>query len=261
MKWLILAGVLAGAGASGVFGRAAQEPETATLRIRGQVTVEQGGPVDRAQIKTDALRGPGAAQFTAHRVFTTRTGRNGEWSLLGVTRGLWILEVSASEHLPHVVVVPIAMMLKPEPAAWDTSLALLPVSAILRADDRPARLILDAADRALAGDKGAARTALMQLAESRLDAEALCAAGDVALLIREPAVARRFFALAASARPAWYRPHLGIASASMMNFDIDEAMKAYGAARTATENKRLQRMLSGAIRDLQQIRIIGGGRP
>jgi hypothetical protein len=227
-----------------------------TLRIRGDIQVEGGGPLAGARLRTDAIRGESMSQFAAQREFTTRTGRNGDWSLLGLTRGLWILEVSAIDHAPHVVVVPIYLMLRPEPVPWETSLALLPLSTVSPGSDAasPTRLMFEAAQLASGGDKAGARQVLVKLSESRLDAAALCAAGDIALLVREPAMARRFFELAATANDKWYRPQLGIASASLMNFDFDRAMKAFAAARTATTNKKLERMLSGVIKDLQQIR-------
>jgi hypothetical protein len=230
-----------------------------TIRIRGQVLIEGGAPLANAQIKTDAIRGPQGAQFVAQKYFTVRTGRNGEWSLLGITRGLWILEVTAFDHLPHVVVVPIAWMLRPEPAAWDTSLALLPESRVAPASgSAAARQVVEAATAAQAGQKSIALEMLRRLVEADLEPDALCAAGDIALLVREPALGREFFDKAADRRANLYRAHLGVASASMMMLDFDRAMKAYAAARSATANKRLERMLSGAIRDLQQIRTIGG---
>ncbi len=227
-----------------------------TLRIRGDILVEGGGPLPGARIRTDAIRGAAMSQFAAQREFTTRTGRSGDWSLLGLTRGLWILEISAIDHAPHVVVVPIYLMLQPEPVPWETSFALLPLSTVSPGTDAasPAKLIVEAAQRLSAGDKPGARQLLLKLSETSLDAAALCAAGDIALLLREPAMARRFFELAATADAKWYRPQLGIASASIMNFDFDGAMKGYAAARAATSNKKLERMLSGAIKDLQQIR-------
>jgi hypothetical protein len=239
---------------------AASQAGFETLRVRGQILVEGAGPLGGAQIKTDAIRGARMSQFAAQREFKARADRKGEWSLLGLTPGLWILEISALDHLPHVVVVPIAMMMKPEPVPWDTSLALLPASAITPTAADPAsgaRLLIEAFDRVAAGDKNGARQSLQRLSESTLDANALCAAGDLALLLREPAMARRFFDLAATANAQWYRPQLGIASASIMLFDFDRAIKSYAAARTASGNKRLERMLSAAIRDLQQIRTIG----
>ena len=235
-----------------------ESPQTGfeTLRIRGDILVEGGGPLQGAQIKTDAIRGATMSQFAAQREFRTRTGRNGDWSLLGVTRGLWILEITAPDHAPHVVVVPIYLMLRPEPIPWETSLALLPLSRVSPGTDpaSPTRLILNAAEELAAGRTVAARESLLRLSEASLDAAALCAAGDLALLLRDPKLARRFFELAATADSKWYRPQLGIASASIMSFDFDAAMKAYAAARAATSNKKLERMLSATIKDLQQIR-------
>ena len=232
-----------------------------TIRVRGQVTIEGGGPLFDARIRTDAIRGATMSQFAAQRLFTTRTGRDGEWSIIGITRGLWVLEITARDHLPHVLVLPIYLMLQPEPVPWDTSVSLQPVIAVHpepAAAAGPSRLLLDAADLATSGKWLPARESLQKLGagESTLDARALCAAGDIALLIREASLARRFFELAAAADSKWYRPQLGIASAAMMAFDFDRAIKGYAAARSGS-NKRLERMLSLAVKDIQQIRTIG----
>jgi hypothetical protein len=231
-----------------------------TLRVNGQILAEGGGPVAGARIRTDALRGAMARPFGGQREFRGTANDSGEWSLLGVTRGLWVLEISARDYLPHAVVVPISMMLKPVPIPWDTSLALLPVVAIMPPDaprNAPERFILDAAEKAAGGDLRAARQALQKLGGASLNAGGLVSAGDIALVVRDAPMARRFFELAATAEPTWYRPQLGIASAAMLTFDVDRAMKAYAAARAATTNKRLEVMLSSAIKDLQQIRSVG----
>ena len=132
-----------------------QYPET--LSLRGEVLIEGGGPLAGARIRTDALRGPNGTQIVAQKVFTARTGKKGDWSLLGVSRGLWIFEVAAPEHLPHVVVVPISFMNPPDPRPWETSLSLLPVSAMGPLEgsalNSPQRLVLDAATRVQAGDR------------------------------------------------------------------------------------------------------------
>ena len=231
-----------------------------TLRVNGEIRTEGAGPISGARIKTDALRGPGGSQFAGQRVFNVRTNRKGEWSLLGLTPGLWVLEISAVDHWPHVVVVPIYMMLKPEPLPWETNLSLMPRDMVKPGGPTPEvalRHLNDAAEAALNGDRGGARQALMKLVELSLDANGLCAAGDVAMLMREPVVARRFFDAAAAADPSSYRPQLGIASASMMMLDFDRAIKGYDVARAGTSDQRLQRMLSSAVRELQQIRTIG----
>jgi hypothetical protein len=234
---------------------AAREPQMQgdTIRIRGQVTTEGGGPISSATIRTDATRGALAQQFTAQKEFIVRTGKNGDWSLLGITRGLWIFEVTAPNHLPHVVIVPISMMLNPGISPWETSFALLPVSALgPDAAGAPGRRVLDIADQIATGNKGGARQALQTMPEG-LDATGLCAAGDLALLVREPLLARKLFELAATADPKSYRAQLGIASAAMLAFDLDRAIKAYGETRKLSTNKRLQQTMSHAIRELQQV--------
>lgn len=234
---------------------AAQQAET--LRVSGTVVVEGGGPIPLARIKTDALRGAMAQPFGGQREFRATANDAGEWSLIGITRGLWVLEASARDFLPHAIVVPISMMLRPEPVAWETSLSLLPLNAIAPLDapkNAPEQYIRDAAEKVFGADLRGARQSLQKLVGASLNGGGLVAAGDLALIVRDQQMARRFFELAATAEPKWYRPQLGIASAAMVSFDVDRAMKAYAAARGATTNKKLEVMLSGAIKDLQQIR-------
>ena len=237
-----------------------QEPGVETLRVRGEIRSEGGGPLPNARLKTDALRGPGGNQFAGQRVFNARTNKKGEWALLGLTRGLWVLEISAPDHWPHVVVVPIYMMLKPEPVPWETNLLLMPHDMVKPGGPNPeaaVRHLTDAADAAVGGNRQAAREALMKLVELTLDVPGLCAAGDIAMLMREPMIARKFFDAAAGADPKSYRAQLGIASASMMLLDFDRAIKGYDMARAGANDQRLQKMLSNAVREIQQVRTIG----
>ena len=260
MLTTVLFVVLAAAGSAAGLEFTGQATGPAPMRLKGQVVAEGGGPITTARLKTDALRGPGGAQFEGQRVFNTRTGKNGDWSLIGPTRGLWLFEITAPDHVPHVVVVPIAWMLQPEMAPWESHFSLLPRERVAPGGGEPgsaARRLIETVDLVQAGNGAAAREALRQLVELPLDAAALCAAGDLALLLREPAIGRKFFDLAAAASPKWPRPQLGIASASMMLFDFDRAIKAYAGARSDGADKRFERMLSSAIRELQQIQTIG----
>lgn len=50
----------------------------------------------------------------------------------------------------------------------------------------------------------------------KLQALVLTSITAIVLLLREPALAKRFFELAAKASPEWYRPQLGIGSAGMI---------------------------------------------
>jgi hypothetical protein len=203
-----------------------------------------------------------AGQFTASKHFTATTDANGKFSIVGVTRGLWVLEVSAPQHLPHVVVTPIFMMGEPELQPWETSFGLLPNVAVVPIDlpaNAPEHAIVEAGRQALTGQPPADIVRLLRRLEgASLHAGSLVAAGDAALLIRDANRARRFFELAANAAPDWYRPPLGIASAAMLAFDTNTAIKGYTQARALAKAEPMKGMLSLAIRDLQ--RIVDKGR-
>ena len=128
-----------------------------------------------------AVRGA-APVHDAHR----RGTASGRFS--GSRAGSGCLEITARDHLPHVLVVPIYLMLQPEPVPWDTSLSLQPVTAVHPEPepppDQPACCSTPPTWRPQAS--GCRRKeSLLKLGESSLDARALCAAGDIALLIRE----------------------------------------------------------------------------
>jgi hypothetical protein len=228
------------------------------LRLRGSVLAGSGAPIEGARVRAEALLGMAGLQFVGQREFGTRTNRNGQWAIVGILRGAWSFSVSAAGYLPHLVAVPVEMMqasnLQSPP--WELSLHLQAVGDVVPADrgaEAWARLLTEAADAAVSGRPQEAAGRLAALREQTLGAEAQCAAGDIALVIRDVSSALGFFDAAAHARPEWYRPHLGLASASLFIGDFDRAVAAYAKARDATKNADLQRTLSAALRDLQKI--------
>jgi hypothetical protein len=259
MPRTLLALVTAVATAAGLFAwdqRTTQGVDTEPFRIVGKVRVENGGPLAGATIRTDATRGARGRPFGGQRSFTARTDAEGSWSIIGITPGVWILDVTAPGHLPHVLVAPIAMMAPVEPEPWETALALLPIAAFQPPPEAPAnapeRIVIQAAEKAVAKDERGTRELLRKLEGALLDPGGLVAAGDIALMIRQPAMARRFFEIAAKAAPQWYRPHLGVAVSAMLAFDIDRAVDNFGRARDGADPS-LQRMISGSLKDLRLI--------
>lgn len=94
------------------------------LRVRGSVTTEDGTAIERARVRTEAIAGVGGGQFVGQREFQAATDKKGQWGLLGITRGVWIFEVTADHHLPHVVAIPVAMTQAPVMPAMPWRLAL-----------------------------------------------------------------------------------------------------------------------------------------
>lgn len=226
-----------------------------TIRLRGRVLAEAGSPIQGAVIRTDAVAGIRGSQFVGQRQFTVKSDKRGQWSLLGITRGLWIFEATAEGYLPHVVAIPVAMM-------QATTLAMLPwrLSVALQSDAEVGTIagaLGNVAKTMAAGQRDEAGAMLRRVPLEGLSPEALCALGDASLLLRDYARAREVFTRAAQARPDWYRPYLGVGSAAMLHGDYDAAAKAYWQVRETAKDSELQQMMSAAIADLN---LIAGNR-
>ncbi len=223
----------------------------AAMRLRGRVQAEAGAPIQGAVIRTDATAGIGGGQFVGQRQFTTKTDKKGQWSLLGITRGLWIFEVTADGYLPHVVAIPVEMMKSSNLATppWRLNMALQSDAEV----GTIAGALGNVAKTMAAGQRDEAGAMLRRVSLEGLSPEALCAAGDASLLLRDYSMARELFTRAAQARPDWYHPHLGEGSAAMLQGDYNAAAKAYWQVRETTKDSELQQVMSAAIADLNLI--------
>lgn len=220
------------------------------LRLRGTVSTEGGPPIERARVRAEALAGVGGGQFAGQREFDTATDKNGQWSLLGISRGAWIFDVLAAQHVPHVVALPVAM----SQATVMPALTWRPALALQREEELGAlgaalATVVKQADT----DRAGARAALRRLSIDPSSAPALCAAGDVSLLLREFSLARELFTNASQLKPDWYRPFLGLASAAIGMRDYEAAATAYWRVRDTSDNADLKRTMSAAVEDLQRL--------
>jgi hypothetical protein len=229
-----------------------------TFRLRGIALSERGDPVPEASIRLAAFAGLRGAQFVGQREWDTRSDARGRWMVLGVVRGAWLLQASAPGFFPHAMALPIEMMESSgQPTLrWEPPLVLQPASAVVPEDTSEteswARLLSEAATRS--GDRPEQTAArLSEIATHDLGAGPLCAAGDIALIIWNPSVAEELFGRALQKAPDSFRPYLGLASAALMQGDIDLAAKSYAAARDRTRVTPLKQTLSAALADLNKI--------
>ena len=222
------------------------------MRISGRVRAETGAAIESAQVRTDALAGIRGAPFTGGRKFAAKSNREGYWALNGIERGVWIFEVSHPKYLPHVVAIPIGLVQAPDPnpPSWVLSVELQPRPD---PDDVIGRLLGEAVDAIAAGRPEVALATVQRLYELDLNPEAACAAGDICLLLRRREAASVLFSRAAAARPDWYRPQLGLASAAIMGMDYDSSTNAYRTTRELSRDADLQRTLSAVVFDLSKI--------
>ncbi|MGH9331671.1 MAG: carboxypeptidase-like regulatory domain-containing protein [Vicinamibacterales bacterium] len=232
------------------------EGQALAARISGKVLNSAGAPVARARVQTDATLGPQAQPFGGPRNFSGTTNDNGEWAILGITRGLWIFETSAAGHIPQAVAIPVNMMHAEanRPVTWRLPLRL-PSLDELRAAGGAA--LADALAPLVGDAKMPQKEDLVRVVERArgmgLQGLSLCAAGGLALVARDLGSASAFFDRAEKSGVTDACAPLGMASIAMLALNADQAVAAYSRARSATPDKSLQQVMSAAIADLQKL--------
>ena len=219
-----------------------------TYRLKGTVKDHTGKPVAGATVRTEALIGFRGEQFVGQKEFQTTTNDRGEWTILGLTSGIWAFEASAPEMVPQAIVLPINFTnRKPQSATggsfpWDlpmtvrrttnASLQTASVAAMARRTDDAV-----AAAGALAAEK---------------DVDLLCSAGEVALFVRQHGLARAVFDQMVRQDARNGCGTRGLASAALMQNDLDVATRMlWNAIELLPRDQRAA--YGAAVKDLQQI--------
>jgi hypothetical protein len=231
-----------------VFGLATTSSAQMTYRLKGTIKDNDGTPVAGARVRAEALIGFRGEQFVGQKEFDTTTNAKGEWTILGLTSGIWTFEATAPDSVPQVIVLPINFTNRQPNSArggsfpWD-----LPLS--VRRTENPT--LKSAAAAAVANRRDDAIASVGVLASEK-DADVLCSAGEVALLVRQHGLARAVFDQVVKLDPKHACGVRGLASASLMQNDLDTAAKMLWTAIDLLP--REQRAAYGAaIKDLQQI--------
>ena len=229
----------------------AQQPIS---RLKGRVMSERGEALADAEIRVEAFFGPAAGTFAGQRTLAARTNAKGEWSVLGISPGIWLFEVLASGYLPETVALPVRLLTPSGPAAagmmFTWQLILKPMAAPIEGHWQP---LSDAVTAARAGNVEQAAGQLRRVPDDA-NPDYLAAAGRVSLLVRDTDMARAYFVRALEADPTSYRAALGMASTVLLQRDFDLASRAFDAARNRTRDKDEQRFISAAIGDLATIK-------
>jgi tetratricopeptide (TPR) repeat protein len=227
----------------------------AAFRIKGRVVTERGEPVDKADVRLEAFYGYAAGTFAGPRKLSTQSNAKGEWNVGAMQPGIWLFEVIAPGYVPETVVLPIRVLTTVSMGTsgmallWD--LVLKPVRP---ADDVKGQLLTQAAAAARDDKAEEARAALHTLPENP-DADFLAGAGRIAMVARDPALAKALFTKALERDPSSYRAALGVASVFLLERDFDSASRAFDAARARTHDKDEVKFLSAAIGDLATIKV------
>jgi hypothetical protein len=219
-----------------------------TFRLKGTVRDNDGKAVPGVKVRAEALRGFRGDQFVGQKEFDTTTNAKGEWTILGLTSGIWAFEATAPDVIPQVVLLPINFTnRKPISGqggsfSWD-----LPLT-VRRSTNAG---LTSAASMAMSKSRDEAVQAIAALmADPDLDVQ--CAAGELALLVRQNGLANALFGQIVQKQPKHACGTLGLASTALMVGDFDSAAKALWTALDAAPRER-KPALGAAVKDLQQI--------
>jgi hypothetical protein len=207
-----------------------------TYRLKGTVKDHEGKPVEGAKVRAEALIGFRGEQFVGQKEFETTTNARGEWTILGLTSGLWTFEASAPELVPQAIVLPINFTNRKLPMT-------------LR---RTTHQQLQSAGAAAAAKRTEEAVATIGLIAGDKDPDVLCSAGEAALFVRQHGLARAVFEQVVKRDAKHGCATRGLASAAMMQSDLDRAARMLWTVLDLLP--RDQRPAYGAaLKDLQQI--------
>lgn len=217
-------------------------------RLRG--TVRVAGAPAAGTVNAEALAGFRGDQFTGQSSFAVSSDAKGEWTLLGLTSGLWLLTASAPDALPAGIVLPIKFSQRQMQSAqggqltWPWPFELAPASAhpVLA---RAAPLVAEGRGVEAVQVLGTALLADATVADQ-------CAAGQMAVAIKQPSLAQQLFAAVQQAEPKNSCGPLGLASVALLLRDWDRASKMLWLARDLAPRQQ-RPALAAAIAELQQI--------
>jgi len=227
----------------------------AAFRVKGRVVTERGEPIDKADVRLEAFYGYAAGTFSGPRKLSAQSNAKGEWNVGALQPGIWLFEVIAPGYVPETVVLPIRILTT---VSMGTSGMALLWDLVLKPVRPPADVKGEILTQATAAARDAhadqARAAL-QVMPDDADADYFAGAGRIAMVARDPALAKTLFMKALERDPSSYRAALGVASIFVLERDFDSASRAFDAARSRTHDKDEQKFLSVAIGDLASIKV------
>jgi hypothetical protein len=227
----------------------------AAFRVKGRVVTERGEPIPRAEVRLEAFFGYAAGAFAGQRTFSTTTDARGLWSVGALQPGVWLFEVFAPNYMPETVVLPIRILTTVSMGTSGMALTWDLVLKPQRAPDEARGTILTEAVT-VARDKQVEKLReILSRVPDDADADFLAAAARIAVVARDPDLARPFFLRALERDPSSYRASMGIASLFLLQRDFDSASRAFDATRSRTHDKDEQKFLSAAIGDLAEIKV------
>ena len=219
-------------------------------RLKGSVRTSAGVPLPNASVRADAITGFRGEPFAGQKEHTVQTLASGEFNVVGIEAGLWLFSTSAPDMLPAAIVLPVKFSQRQQVSAIGNSLTWqLPIWTV------PANLhpsLKVSMDLLAQGKHEEAAQALTVALGPEASDEMRVAAGEMALITRQHALARTLFDMVLVTQPKHPRAKLGQSSAALMALQWEAAGKIVWDARDLAP-KEQRPALAAAIDDLRSI--------
>jgi hypothetical protein len=219
-------------------------------RLKGSIRTAAGAPMAETGIRADAIYGFRGEPFAGGKLQTTRSLPSGEWNITSLEGGLWMFSSSAPNMLPAVIVIPVKFAQRQQISAVGNAITWqLPMWAV-PASEHP--LLKSAHELIAAGKMDEGMQALTVGLASDIPDETRVAAGEMALLVQNAALAKTIFSLVLQKQPKHPRANLGAAGAALMAREWENAGRILWIARDLVP-KEQRPALAAAIVDLRGI--------
>jgi len=219
-------------------------------RLKGSIRTTAGVPLVNATVRADAITGFRGEPFAGGKEQSTTSLPTGEWNITGLESGLWMFSTSAPDMLPSVIVLPVKFSHRQQVSAignainWQVPLWATPLNQH--------QMLKTALDLLAAGKMEEAAQALTVALGPDAPDDTRVAAGEMALITRQHALARTLFDMVLQKHPKHPRAKLGQASAALMALQWEAAGKIIWDARDLVP-KEQRPALAAAIDDLRAI--------
>jgi hypothetical protein len=219
-------------------------------RLKGSLRSAAGAPVVNANVRADNLTGFRGEQFVGQKDHAVTTTSTGEWNITGIESGLWLFSTSAPDLVPAVMILPVKFSQRQQVSAVGNSLTWQVPMFAYPAAEHP--MLKPAIDLLAAGKKDEAAQAITVALGPDVPVETRVAAGELALLVQQPSLAKTIFSMVLQKEPKHPRAMLGSAMAALLARDWELAGKVLWEARDLAPKEQRQ-ALASAIDDLRGI--------
>lgn len=219
-------------------------------RLKGSIRTTANVPLAKATVRADAITGFRGEPFAGAKEQSTNSLESGEWNITGLESGLWMFSTSAPDMLPAVIVIPVKFSQRQQVSAvgnainWQLPLWATPLNQH--------QILKTAVDLITAGKMEEAAQALTVALGPDAGDDTRVAAGEMALITRQHALARTLFDMVLQKNPKHPRAKLGSASSALMAMQWEAAGKIVWDARDLVPREQ-RPALAAAIDDLRAI--------